>query len=1620
MLYTLRVQSKHSVITVQEETGFLSIQKEMHSIPSATPFDAQILSRIAVAISSLFWLITLPHAEELIKNGSFTDHFDHWTKHDPNDDFHANEAGHRRWRSFPGYAFLSKSDGTPGNELSGAIFQSVAIPVSVERATLSFYYSITTEEDPGAQLLDRLVAYVNDDTRVDEFQVIGNPDARGATYTRLEKDITSFRGKTVRVNFVASTNPSNPSTIRIDDVSLQIERRTVETKAFFVADLAVSPGFEVVFDARQSESASGALLYSWDFGDGEAITTSNGIVHHTYQVIPGVIDRTVTLTVTDSLSNSDSVQGLIRVSSTDLSNEQSLPSSGSTRRLSTGEFTQTETDLAIASIGIPFSFSRTYRSTLAHIDGPLGFGWQHSYQISLSEDTTGVSVTLGNGRSERFELDNGIFTPAPGIHNRLEKKSDGTYIYTTKTQVDYLFDQSGRILRLIDGRDRNLTLEFSYIGDLLHSIIDPSKRVISFEHPNGKLTSIVDHSDSANPANPRKVQFAYDAAGNLAKVTDPEGNITRYGYSPNHLLQSITEPNGNQKAFHSYSAETGALEQTIDGEGFTTDYYVYPSDLQNDTSKITNPLGEVRHHKYRAITSQGKQQIVLDFVEDPDGKVERYFFRSEDRFLEKVRNRRGHSWQFDTDTNGNITLEIDPLNNETRHKFDDENNLTLTTNPLGFQTKHEYRNRVIFETTDPVGIKTRYEYGDFNWRSLPTRIRIRSGSETHRSTSFEYDGQGNRIREIDSNNHIRKFEYDKFGRRTAEIDPRSDTFKTTFQYDRNDQVRFRFDPRDFPFEYRYDANGNLVKELFPRSGAHKTNEYDKNNRLTKENFSDLRTVEHKRDALGRERETINGRGFRILRTFDVRGYPRTITDQLGHTTTFDYDSVGNRRSQTNPLGYTTTFEYDKANRLTLTTYPDNTKIVESPDALGRTQWIEVSSPDNSAKRRTAFTYFKDDNLQSTTDPSGAVVLFAYDPLKNRNQITFGATTATFDYDGESNLKQSIDYQGRVTAFTYDAANNPETTTRPDGSVIKYQYNARNEPTQSEYPEDLFTFNYNAMGSLIEFSSTIGRTELDYDLLERPLAQRDPFGHELTFTYDAESNLETLTYPGNNKVLYTYDAADRLVRIETWYGSEITFTYDDNNNLTEQLHSNGTKTTREYDNRDRLRSLATTRMSDGSVICSYTLSRDFLGHPQDIQSTQPLPDYIPHESLTYSYSATGSLESAGDQSVRHDPNGNVEECLGWLFDYNSADRLVSAENEVMNIQCKYNALNQRLLRTKNGIERRYLVDTTRAPPRILGEYDGDNNPIAFYIYGDHLAERFDAKTGEAHTFHSDFRGNIVALTNSSGTITDRYSYSPFGQELCVGTTDTPFRFLGSFGIVSDGEGLVYLNERYYLAPLKRFLSLDPIWGVDDNPQTFNRYGYALNNPYVYTDLDGRLPVLLLPVARIALGIAADMLIEKVVNHYLETNDVEIPPAVTAIVTARELYKAGSPGGILRGIYTALRRLSWKDLKRVSSQGKQQLSDAGRVVDKGGDLTKAGRAVQKHGSRPGSIFPAPKGNPTEINAQGQRILDDILNSPEQTKIRNRHGGLDIHGPDGRGARFDKDNNFVGFLEPIQHKR
>jgi RHS repeat-associated protein len=119
---------------------------------------------------------------------------------------------------------------------------------------------------------------------------------------------------------------------------------------------------------------------------------------------------------------------------------------------------------------------------------------------------------------------------------------------------------------------------------------------------------------------------------------------------------------------------------------------------------------------------------------------------------------------------------------------------------------------------------------------------------------------------------------------------------------------------------------------------------------------------------------------------------------------------------------------------------------------------------------------------------------------------------------------------------------------------------------------------------------------------------------------------------------------------------------------------------------------------------------------------------------------------------------------------------------------------------------------------------------------------------------DQLGSTRMVVDLSGSLTGmkRHDYLPFGEELGAGVgirtagqgypppDDQVRQKFG--GYERDNEtGLDFAQARYFGSTQGRFTSVDPLQesATLGNPQSWNRYTYALNNPLVYIDPTGEL-------------------------------------------------------------------------------------------------------------------------------------------------------------------------------------
>src|SRR6202043_3978973 len=95
--------------------------------------------------------------------------------------------------------------------------------------------------------------------------------------------------------------------------------------------------------------------------------------------------------------------------------------------------------------------------------------------------------------------------------------------------------------------------------------------------------------------------------------------------------------------------------------------------------------------------------------------------------------------------------------------------------------------------------------------------------------------------------------------------------------------------------------------------------------------------------------------------------------------------------------------------------------------------------------------------------------------------------------------------------------------------------------------------------------------------------------------------------------------------------------------------------------------------------------------------------------------------------------------------------------------------------------------------------------------------------------------FLDIARTSLTVVDSLDYLPFGEQI-AGDTGATHKFTGK---ERDAEsGLDNFGARYDSSQYGRFMTPDsPSYSNHKNPQSWNLYAYALNNPVTFRDADG---------------------------------------------------------------------------------------------------------------------------------------------------------------------------------------
>jgi len=500
------------------------------------------------------------------------------------------------------------------------------------------------------------------------------------------------------------------------------------------------------------------------------------------------------------------------------------------------------------------------------------------------------------------------------------------------------------------------------------------------------------------------------------------------------------------------------------------------------------------------------------------------------------------------------------------------------------------------------------------------------------------------------------------------------------------------------------------------------------------------------------------------------------------TITYSYDASGNLATKTDARGIRTMYSYDGLNRLTGKTYSDGTPAAtfnyDQSSALGVTLT-------NTVGRKSS---------QSTAGPNPTGSVFSYDTMgriSNNSQCTpqnCGTGIFAFQYT------------------QYDFVGDLVSATNAVGVTFNYAYNTVARLTgmttnfiDGSHPGTLFSnARYSPFGALT--SATLGNGVAESWSYNKRLWQQS---RTATFGATTPYSFNVATFAPNGDILaandsangnwsYSYDPFNRLLSANTT-GQAYTYDYD---RFSNRWHQNGPH--------------------------SSQLGFDANNHITGVTGV--------------GYDLSGNLTSDGSGPGTH------------TYFYDAENRIIQVDGTLGTCSTAtacyiYNADGQRVRKTTGGSSMDYLYD-------LAGHKIADVDPTGIFMQGElYAGDRHFAiyapepgPTGATFFTHSDWLGTERVRTDMTGTNCESIVSLPFGDgQSITGTCGdvSPMHFTGK---ERDAEsGLDNFKARYFGSSMGRFTRPDPIMISKQklvDPQQWNMYSYARNNPLRFIDPTGK--------------------------------------------------------------------------------------------------------------------------------------------------------------------------------------
>jgi RHS repeat-associated protein len=655
----------------------------------------------------------------------------------------------------------------------------------------------------------------------------------------------------------------------------------------------------------------------------------------------------------------------------------------------------------------------------------------------------------------------------------------------------------------------------------------------------------------------------------------------------------------------------------------------------------------------------------------------------------------------------------------------------------------------------------------------------------------------------------------------------------------------------------YDPLGRVQQVSNPyRTGetpVYTTTEYDVAGRVKKVTTPDSAEVNTYyngtqvlvKDQAGKERMSETNALGQLSYVWEI-----TPTDASTESITFPSHSEVS-------AGYKTKYDYDTLNNLTAVTQRKGTSGTTQTRSFVYDTLSRLTSATNPESGTISYDYDADGNLSHKTDARNVVTTYVYDALNRVTSRSYSdniTPTVTYSYDTtgiaySTGRLTSVSSSVSATSYTeFDAmgrVKQSQQTTADQNYPMSYTYNIAGAMTSETYPSGrVVTTGYDNAGRLSQISGTkTGESNKTYasqfSYTAYGAIKEMKLGNNLWEHTIFNSRLQPILI-GLGTSQSTVAAADyNRFRVDYYYG-----TTDNNGNVQQQTISvpdtSGNYVAQvtqyySYDSLNRLKSAEEKTTSTQAQSWKQTFIYDRYGN-RSFDTTNTSSGMA--SSLLVADPATNRL-TVGQGSVHYDSAGNLD------TDFNGHTFSYDAENK----QTKFDGG-----ATAGGTDYKYDGDGRRVK-KVSGT--GQQTTIFVYDAMGQMVAEYDtnAPSGNGGTSYltEDSLGTPRVTTDENGNVKARHDYLPFGEELGVGvggrTTNQGYsqpdgvRQKFTSAERDDETGLDFMQARYYSSMIGRFTSVDPLMASAhaSNPQTWNRYTYALNNPLKYVDPDGMKPV-----------------------------------------------------------------------------------------------------------------------------------------------------------------------------------